>query len=183
MRERIRRAIKESRPSELIARVVLTRWHTGFMRKSGGLPDEFGNEWSDILPETKRRKRAFHTQNARNRRRRWDTRHREIVAQLVVAGMGLEDARAKATELAWGPSRAPINIDTERLEKSLRPHHANSDQVRDVAKDLVRVGTEVPYAKYVNRKRRVKPTRDEVMAWLTDVADSIRTVIIQEVAQ
>ncbi len=182
--EKAEQSIRRSPVGEYIADIVLTRWHTGYMRKSAGVQDEFGNGWKRLALVTlaeKRRRRAGGWREM-DRASMWKRRHGQLVKQLLSAGFSMEDAQDKATDLAWGSAGVPINIDTTRLITSLDPGYSGPDQVREVSDEVVRLGTEVEYAKYVNKQRRILPNQAEVRAWLREVAEGIRTQVIRDVA-
>lgn len=167
---------------EIVADVVFTRWHTAFIAKAHGGADEFGNEWPPLAESTRRRKAA--SSMSQDVRRGFGQRHRQLLSQLQAAGMSPTEAVAKASSLAWQsqPSGGgQININTTRLEQSLDPSRADhSDQIRDLGQPM-RFGTRTPYAKHVNRRRRIMPTSSEARVWVRDAAAIIRNKVAEQI--
>lgn len=154
---------------KMLGDVILTNLHTAFLAKAHGGQDEFGDDWTELSQETKDRKSG--RPGARpDRRAQWRRRHAELTQSLVAAGMSSQDARDKASELAWGPNTAsegvPIGIDTHRLERSLDPTTNSPNQVRDNHGDTLTLGTDVEYAKFFDAARPIIPDSSKSKRWV-----------------
>lgn len=182
LRAAIYRALRDERYPELIMQMILSRWHTGFIQKSAGGPDEFGNEWEPLPESTKSQKSRRTSGGFRDvdRASHWVARRRSLVAQLWAGGMTMPQAQAKADSLMWQQTDIPIGIDTTRLEQSISPE-GSEDQVRVVTPNRLTVQSTVPYGKYFNAKRRFQPTAEEAATWVRDAAVILRDSVAERV--
>ena len=166
--------------------------HENFMAKSGGGQDEFGDAWKPLAPSTVVRKLhrylPRHGQPRASLTASQDLRWRGIYRSHLTRGA----SPSEAGRIAWGilksqgartayqrlrGRKVPINIETHRLERSLRPNPVNKfkyrpynkdQEVTYVGKSKVKLGTRVPYAKAVNSVRPFSYPMSKMQPWLKD---------------
>ncbi len=148
--------------------------HIAFVAKSNGGRDEFGDSWAPLAPRTiknklRAKRRAIEERNNTrawwniDRRNSWRRNRRNLMQQLQASGMTAEQAKAKATSMAWGRVTAQggvsINVRTGDLEESLMMNSASPDQVFEVRGDTLVMGTKARTARWMHDGQRKKPRR------------------------
>ncbi len=151
----------------VFAREFYKRLSRGFLKKSMGGSDNLGNRWKPLSPRTiEKRKR----QGTRHGGLRKSKTFREAVTQAA-------------------KSHIPILIDTGRLYTSLLPGRVsggtytkkNEDQIFEVKRGQVSLGTKVPYAETQHKARPLWPP--EMDRWIDESIDEALKVMTRLLVQ
>jgi hypothetical protein len=137
-----------------MAKAALDTIHRDFLIKSVGGTGSDGIHWAPLHPSTIAKRTAEHD-------KRWQT---IFVTKLTMLrakfGLSQQEATARAERLATATMNSrnlPIGIDTGDLEGSLNVHDGNLFQIILAVPGKIRVGTNVYYAQYFHKKRRLWP--------------------------
>lgn len=151
-------------------------------------------------------------------KRQWGGIFRSLLAKFLLQGMGNIEAHVKAAKLAWaimksrgaktridtlGNRNVPILRVTDRLLNSITPgryvassgvYSPPTEQIFTIRSDSVTIGSKVPYAKYVHRKRPLWPVgnarwnggmgavygqRAGISTWLQQIVKNLTRQLIQ----
>ncbi len=195
--EEVRKILDSDEGLEILSDAFFTSAHIAFVTKSNGGVDEFGDKWAELAPRTLTRKKRARTKalqtRARfpeanrfevkawwniDRRNAWQRNRRNLLRQLVASGMSPDDAKIKATSMAWGSvtatSGVSINVESGDLEEALMKDSKNPDQVSERRGDSYVMGTSARTAEWChdgslkkNRPARpVIPEADKVTRWI-----------------
>lgn len=149
-----------------IARTFFGENLKDFSAKSRGGKDRWGAKWPDLAASTIQRKAG---------RKQSFGRLAKVVRKRTKRASGVEVGRSPKAFV-------PINVDTGRLIKSLTPsgtagqptYLPRTDQIATVDSQIMELGTEVPYAKYVQRKRPVLMETSKAAGFIaTGLADGL----------
>jgi hypothetical protein len=130
--------------------------HEDFMLKTTGQPDKDGNKWAPLAPSTFWKRLYTHA------------------LSLYSETHTPDKVKNRAARYAWQAiataTTTLINVRTHRLEKSLRPGKLSqysyvppSEQIFEVSRKGLTLGTEVPYAPHVHKKRPILPNQEAMV--------------------
>jgi len=124
--------------------------HQNFMKKSAGGADSLGNQWEPLAESTRIYKPLMRGEKKKFPKRKT---------------LSIKQVRAERNP--------PILILTHRLERSLRPGRVVGDryipppeQIAEINKGRIKVGSEVPYSREVARLR--PPIPRSIQPWIEE---------------
>ncbi|HUT88742.1 MAG TPA: hypothetical protein VMY37_04555 [Thermoguttaceae bacterium] len=178
-----------------------------FFAKSLWGSDELGDKWAPLKEATivaresrrepRRGKRGLSEQHDRLWRRVFAHNFARLAFQI-----GEREAGARAARMAWATVKAagartrkerfrgrrpPMNWISGRLKKSLAPGRRSAagylpspEQRYEQYHGTLVLGTDVPYAPYVHKRRRLWPKRARMLPWIREgVSQGIQAVVRQ----
>jgi hypothetical protein len=137
-----------------MATAALDTIHKDFLIKSEGGTGSDGIHWAALSQATIAKRMA-------NPEKQWQTIFVTKMTMLRTKfGLSQQEATQRAERLATAAinnRNLPIGIDTGDLEGSLNVHDGNLFQIILAVPGKIRVGTNVYYAQYFHKKRRLWP--------------------------
>lgn len=183
-----------------------------FFAKSSGGSDEFGNRWKPLKPATIVQRASRHLPKTGRRgllsvqqEKLWKRVFAQNFARLAPR-MGEKAAKQHAAKMAWGVAkskgaktlkerfagaRALINWVSGRLKKSLMPGRRSAggyqppsaEQVYEEYHGFLLLGTAVPYAPHVHRRRRLWPSVNQMGPWITEASQKAMGAVIRRLTR
>jgi hypothetical protein len=168
-----------------------------FYAKSMGGSDEFGDKWDPLKPETivARESRKLPKRGKRRLGEQHDKLWRRVFARSfarLAFRVGEKEAKVRAAKMAWGAVKAagaktlketlsgrrpPINWVSGRLKKSLMPgrrsqggYQPPEEQRYEEYHGKLILGTDVPHAPYVHKRRRLWPEANKMLPWIQEAS-------------
>lgn len=188
------------------AHTLFSKISKAYEVKSAGGTDELGYKWKDLKPSTKayrklkrgelsslgvggKRQRGLLTPS---QNKQWKGIFASTLKKLLARGMGIEEAKGKAAQVAWsvmksrgaltklsvlGNRKVPLLRVSDRLYKSLSPgtlsggrYYKPAEQVFETEGRTLVLGTSVPYAAKQHKTRPLFPSMDKIRPWLLEAA-------------
>ena len=169
-----------------------------FEAKSRGSSDDLGNSWANLSPETiaGRPKPGRSTAGRGLLNAKQDRIWKGIYSSMLQRGKSPE----VAAKLAWGIMKGRYGVRTKidtlsrrnvqtmvstgRLQKRLQPgnvsgarYHKKKNQVYEQTGTLLIIGTSVPYAERVHKKRPLWP--DDIGPWINEANSLAVQAVVQ----
>ena len=155
--QEVRKLLRSPMGEKIIRDAFFTNAHIAFAAKANGNADEFGDTWPPLAPRTIADKEKLEAPDMQ-RANAWRRNRRNLMQQLMASGMSPEDAKVKATSMAWGRVTAAggimINVRTGDLERSLMKDGGSPDQVFEVRGETYVMGTRERKARWMHDGNR-----------------------------